>query len=488
MYNEIEQLEENLRNRKPASEIPLQDYDRSNDSLSYQPQKDIFFSKYEDARKPNSKEGDKFLPSGGAPGSVVGAVPADYSGYDDLLTKLNGLKPRDTSTADLINMGVSTGIGLLGGRFGTAAKVAGNYGMDRFNKAEKRSDSIEDAIIKLQADRAAKMAAGKKGTKVGGGGAGSAELRKWTDDEGNVRLSQLQDKNSMWVRDGADPVFKDAPIQTRDLQKPGGGSEQVFTRGNIALPVGGQLPQLKTEKNAKGEMSLLNDRTGQVKDLGDYFNKTGAGLSPHSDTAYKSISDQKTADPLLKGLEGSYNDMSLGMTAIGRGDIAGALAATKMAASSLEKGRMTSDKDLAQVSSINLGVAKRMESMLASALEGGKLTEDNRRELESLFSMIEANSRDAYTRRVGVFNKKSQTMLGKEWRPDLAFTDLPKFTGKKQERLIETSMGTAKDVMSTGEFIQPLVINGQPVMRDGKPVKAIHIMKNGKPFAIREAK
>lgn len=490
MYNEIEELEKSLKARQPAAAVPLVepeqiDVDGSlrQDTLAGGQQERLF-----DLPPLPKAKGKGVYPSQyGSPASesVVGNVAPDYSGYDDLAAKLKGRQPRDTSLADLISMGASTGLAALMGRFSVGAKNAGEYGLDRFNKGEKRAETLEDQITQIEAAKAAKMAAGKKGTKVKSGGAadiGKPYQNRYTDPATGIVYTPttIDEETGLYINDpGIDVPYSHPTVKTLDKKGQDGRLTQYGQMGNQVKEIGGVLPQLKTEKNALGETALLNDRTGHVQDLGDYFNKTGAGLSPHSDQQYKSISDKKNTDPLLKGLEGSYNDMSLGMSALGRGDVGNALVAVKMAASALEKGRMTSDKDLAQVSNINLGLATKMENILMGMMEGGKVTEPGRRELESLFATLEANTRDSYGRRLGGFNKQAATMLGREWRPELAFEGLPKFTGKKQEKLIETSLKTAKDTMSTGENEGDFIVNG-------KKIRAVYIMKGGKPYLLRE--
>lgn len=499
MYNEIEQLEQSLKKRKPAAEvIDMEPMDIEGDlttpqaSLSYAQQKKIF--DMPDATKPTDSNTPRYIPSGAVGGGdkIVGGVDPDYSGYDDLLKKLEGLKPRDTSTADLINMGVSTGIGMLFGRTGTGAKVAGEYGIDRFNKAEKRADSIEDLILQIQAQKAAKMAAGKKGTKLKGGAGvdayGKAYQNRWRDSNGFLRTPQYQNENGQWVKDDSDPVYDVPTIGFKDQKQTDGTITQVAQMGNQVKTIGGLDPQLKTEKNAKGETVLLNDRTGQISDLGDHFNKTSAGLSPFASTQYKSITDKVNSDPSLRGIKGSYNDMVLGSAALGRGDIGNMKVAVKMLASALEKGRMTSDADVRQVSEMNTGLVNYFENKLNTMKEGDKGIEDVRREMESAFSTLYATIGGAYDRGLSPYQKQAQTMLGKEYHPDLAFQSLPKYGRKEQEKIIDKSMKTAKELMSTGEWVQDLVVDGKPVMRDGRPVRAVFIMKNGKPFAVREAK
>lgn len=408
MYNEIEQLERNLT-RKPAAIEP--DPIDVDGELSAQPMAKSLLPIPEAARP---KPGQAMIPdSSRSSEAVVGGRDSDFSGYDDLLKKLEGLKPRDTSNADLINMGVATGIGALFGRVGTGAKIAGEYGLDRASKQEKRSDSMEEMILKLQMDRAAKMAAGKKGTKVKSGGSSNwrAQIRLG-EDGAQYWMTNVNPETGKYVPSHEDQRLTPLNAKMVTIPHEDGTSSTVPMGGNLmASRAEGYKPETKQiTKDAEGNKTLVGKTTGNTTEIGQPgFNTTSRGLSEYDDKYYDGIEKEYTSKANPTGIANTEAQNAL--TAIADGNDAGAVVALKSVIRAMEQGKM-SDKDFDVVKD-NLGSSwsSKLDSWQGRVLDGQPLSSTQRKTLKDIAVTLKSNSEREHNRILSVYNDKLRKVL-----------------------------------------------------------------------------
>lgn len=484
MAGSIEELNEKLKaikeGRDPAQTIDSKPIDvdgylpSKDPKLSYGQEKQIF--ELPAVADPKNYQ-NKVPASSFSSEKIVGGRAPDYSGFDDMINELAKQKPRDTSNMDLLAMGLTTGLGAMYGQVGAAAKAAGDYGTKRAAAQEKREDDFLKQLNAIRLARAAQMAKGMKGQKVKSGSGSTnwrAQVRRGAD--GGLYWMTNVDENGKFVPSDDDMPFTSLTPKTVDLKRPDGSLGQEIVAGNKAITVGSQNAQMKNIKNAEDQQVLVNTRTGGVQDLGPQFNQTGMKLTPNDQKDYNELRNKKTADDNLERLKGSYDDMVAGMTALGRGDIGNMKVSLKMLASALEKGRMTSDADLRQVSDMNMGLSGYFEKKLDAAANGDIGIEEVRKEMESAYSTILAATRDGYQRRLETYNSELRRAV--PGRKDLEWGtgEIPEFGAKKQAKLINKSINTAKDLVSTGEREDYLRDpNGNIVYDGGKPVRAKYI-------------
>jgi hypothetical protein len=409
--------------------------------------KNIFPSKYADVLLPQDEGEGTPVPLDGR----VGGTPPDFSALEKLKEELGGKKPKDTSWIDLLGMAIPTLVGASVGQLGAGAVPAGEYGIQRGKETEKREQSLEDMITKLDYQMALQKAKGTKGEKLSAT-AGGVRARLWEDDEGNQRLAQKIGPEGTWLRGKKDPVYKSARIQYRDEKRPEGDIVQVATRANLKTPVGAFNPSQKTITDAEGRTKAFNPRgmgTGAVQSIGKEFEQTGMGLSPKDEKDYENVSSKAMQDPILRGLEGSYNDIVTGTTALGRGDVGSMKLAVKSLASALEKGRVVSDRDYEQVANMNLGLLQSFNQKIERAKSGQELN-SIRQEIASAFSILNESTKVAYERRAQRFDQELQRRIGTD--KGLKVQRLPDFSGKQQRELVLESAKTSQGLMSEKEF------------------------------------
>lgn len=473
MYNEIEELQKSMT-RKPAAQIPIepagidvegdlafkggQPQATSKPALSYAQEKKIFDFPSLNAPKQGVYPAQY---GGGSAEKIVGGKDADYSGYDDFLNKLNGLKPRDTSTADLINMGISTGIGALFGRVGTAAKIAGDYGVDRANKAEKRGDELENLILKLQADKAAKMATAKKGTKLKGGGAmdiGKPYQNKYVDPSTGLEYTPttIDPQTGLYIQNPAiDTPTKLPTIKTIDQKNYDGSTTQLMAAGNSAKNIGFQNAQATMTKNAKGEVVPVNSRTVLDNGLPQDFNKTDIGTSPTAKKVYDEVSAQVSRDGALSRYQQAASDLRAASAAIGSdGELSPGfiLAAQRFLGMGMDKGRSLTNDEFAKVEGVNSGMVDALRNKLIGYSQGNVKSNEVREEYRKLVALLSTNVEQLRNERIGDFNRQLKQRMGSEYRDDLALPTVGGVTRSIQKKDVD-KVNKLSDSLVSDKFI-----------------------------------
>lgn len=480
MYKEIEELEQQLKSkgRNPAQALEMESMNvdgylkpRDNGARELLPTPDV--------AKPSSYKNGSMPASQFSSEKVVNGVAPDYSGYDAMLKKMEGMKPKDTALQDLLVMGAGVATGALTGQFGVGAKVAGDYGMERAAKSEKRETDLETMIQKLQLQRAAQMAKGVKGVKVKSGG-GSTNWRSQVRPGSDGRLYWMDqvDENGKFIPSESDMPFTAPAVKIQSLSNPDGSKQEVAMGGNLMANASeGKLnPKLTTEKDAEGRVKSFNPYTNSAQSIDSSFDQTGMKLSPNSERDYITRLDKKNSDPGLKASENLDNIGRSALTNLAHGTPLSALATVKNLSTILEGGYRSTDKDFAAVSGVNLGLSNKIENLVLSMKEGGKITEDGRREIELLLSSIMNNNRDYYRRKIKRANTELHGILRDEMRPDLEFKELESFNGKKQGANVLKNLESARDFTSTAEFTEQVMdpASGQPILENGKPVFYIY--------------
>lgn len=411
-YKEIEELEKMLSGRGPASEKPKpriiytnDPVDNSNSPINVEGEQGPRFKEifpFPDSNRPKDG-GVPSVKSATLPKETLhGYVAPDYSGYDKLIEDIKNKKQRDTSTADLISMGVSTGLGVLFGQTGAAAKTAGAYGLDRFNKAEKKADSLEDMITKLQLARAQQQAKGIKGTKLKAGGSGSANWRSQVrlgPDGRQYWMTNVNPETGEYVPSNDDIAFSGSNPALKTLHNADGSTREVAMGGSIlaTTPQGGQAAENKIVEDAEGNKHFANTRSKEVQTLDKGFNTTSLGLSKTDDTDYRMI--EAKVEPATRDYRKTHQAATDGLTALGKADEAGALLALKRAILTLENGQRMSEGDFQFVKgTIGAGYMNKIDSWLGKTLDGKPLSDPERAQLRNLMvglknSSVEANDR-----------------------------------------------------------------------------------------------
>jgi hypothetical protein len=477
-YKEIEELEEQMKSGRSPAQVAANEPIDVDGYIPPKPTGARELLPTPEVAKPSNYKSGTMPASQFSAEKVVNGVAPDYSGYDDMLAKMQGMKPKDSSMADLVAMGLSMGVGIAGGQVGAAAKVAGDYGLERAAKSEKRDTDLESMIQKLQLQRAAQMAKGVKGVKVKAGG-GSSNWRSQTRPGADGRLYWMDtvDENGKFVPSETDMPFTAPTTKIQTIHNADGSKKEVAMGGNlIANATEGKLnPKLSTEKNAENQLKGYNPYTNKAESIDSSFDQTGMGLTPDSTADYKDRLNKKNSDPALKASENLDNIGRNALTNLAHGTPLSALATVKNLSTILEGGYRSTDKDFAAVSGVNLGIANKIENLVLGFKEGGKITDAGRREIELLLSSIMNNNRDYYKRIIKRKNTELHGLLRDEMRPDLEFKELEGFDGKKQGGNVLKNLETARDFTSTGEFEEQVKRpDGSPVMENNRPVYYIY--------------
>ncbi len=415
MYKEIEELEQRL-GRSPASSVEKIDESKRpiNVDVGLDPSSRQLID-YGPEKRRSSEGLSRYSPN--SP-TQTGEIAPDYSGYDDLLKRLEGMKPKDTSTQDLINMGISTGVGLLFGRPAVGAKIAGEYGLDRYNKAEGKTDQLEQMILQLQADRAAKMATGRKGTSNPSGKLHWKEKTYLNERDGKTYRMDFVDENGNLV-----PTTDDLPIQApaaklASIPNPDGTVEVVGVQGNLRS---NNLQGIKPEgkqvvANAEGEKFLVGEHSGNLSTIGgNSFNKTSRGLTDRDDKYYESIDKEYTKESLP--IRNSHADATSALDALGGGDESGALISLKFSIRSLEGSGKMSDQDYAIVKN-NLSPAwsDRIDTWIKKTQNGQNLGVGERKAVRDLSLYLLRSAEKKSEDSMRVYNDKlSKNLRGEDF-------------------------------------------------------------------------
>lgn len=440
MYNEIEELEQKL-GRKPAS-MNLEPIDVDGVLLEKK-QQDRQKTLFDVPESSKPKDGQAAVPATSfSSEKIVGGVDPDFSGYDDLLKRIEGLKPRDTAVQDLINMGISTGIGVMFGQTGAGAKVAGQYGLDRYKKAEKKADEIEQMILKIQMDKAAKMAAGKKGQKVKSG-SGSANWRaqiRIGEDGAQYWMTNVDPATGKFVPSKDDQRLTPLSAKMVDLPQPDGSTIKAPMAGNL---IGTQPQARKSEAkiltdDAEGNKMLIGKTTGAPTQIGgEGFNTTSRGISRKDDKYYEGLEKEYTLN--AKHSATANTDAQNAISALGTGDEAGAIVSLKSAIRAMEQGKM-SDKDFDVVRD-NLGSswATKLDAWQGRVLEGQPLNNPQRQVLKNIAATLKANTEREHRRWMDVYNEKLKKVLTPEEFRRLSFRpQLRGYTSDTQKKDVDS--------------------------------------------------
>lgn len=406
LYDSIEDLQRKLT-RKPASENlgMLEPADLEGEIKNTSGARQLI------DYGPDKRRSSKGLTlNAGDPNSVVGAVAPDYSGYDDILKGIK--KPRDTSTADLITMGVSTGIGAMFGQTGVAAKIAGDYGMDRFNKAEKRENDLEDMITKLNLARATKMAAGKKGTRVSGGGNTWRDRSYVNPQDQKTYMMRFRDENGELVETIDDRVFQAPQTKLSAIPQEDGTVKTVPTQGNLRgnLDAGFKPEAKKVVEDAEGNKVLAGTTSGNLTAIGgNNFNTTSLGLSKSDDARYNTLSDKHTT--FAKGLKTSRLQAEEGLTAIASKDNASALLALKEALRAAEGGKVSDADFTIMKTGLGPSFEQRINAWFGKVGDGIDLSNVERVELRNMLVHIKNSSQKGLDANANMFNETTGRFL-----------------------------------------------------------------------------
>lgn len=474
LYNEIEETERRLT-RKPAA---------VEDGLSKAFELPAAASKWDD---PTSVLRDPTVNR--EAGSVVGTIAPDYSGFDDLEKGIRGLKPRDTSTADLVSMGLSAGIGALTGQFGTAAKVAGNYGMDRFNRAEKREDDFEKQIQAIKLARANKLAAGRKGVKIGGGvsNADDPTKNRFLGPDGYLHTPTRKREDNTWAQLEDDPVYDKPSAQIRKIDTPDGGSRDTLIDRNRMTSIGSRNAEVKLVKNEKGETIPVNTRTLLSQGLPEGFNETNIGLNPEAKKDYLDRVNKKNMDPTLRAVEKSDNGIRSALDLIRSDTPLTDTAVIKYISREMEGGNRSTDADFKAVDEVHRGLYEKLNKSLTN-LDTGGLTLTGRKEAETLLVAMLNNNKRFYDRKINRANTELHGILRDQMRPDLEFKTLEPYRGIDQSKNNLKNIETAKDFTYSKDVVRPMLdYNKKPILQDGKPVMWKYVVdkdKNGNEVLI----
>jgi hypothetical protein len=458
MYNEIEELEKKMT-RKPAGQLdPLFDLPSS--------------TKWDDPatvglRNPSSKQD-----------TMVGAVAPDYSGYDDLEEKIKGLKPRDTSKMDLLSMGLSTAIGSMFGQTGVAAKKAGDFGMERFNKSEKRDDDLEKQLLAIQLARANKQASGKKGQKVssGGGNAEDPTKNRFLGEDGYLHTPTMKRPDGTWAQLQTDPVYDKPSAQIRTVDESDGSTRNILIDKNRGTSIGSKNAESKLVKNAKGEMVPINTRTVADKGLPENFNSTQMALSPSAQKKYDDVSRRQASDGYLARYQTAASDLRAASAALGSdGELSPGflLASQRFLGMGMDKGRSLTNDEFAKVEGVNTGLVDKFKNKLIGWKEGKVSSDEVRQEYRKLTALLSTNVEQLRNERINGYNTELKKGLGDEFRPELGFGNVSGISAKQQESDVNKVDKLSNDLKSDKPVIK---INPA----DGRKVKMVFNPKTKK--------
>lgn len=448
MYKEIEELEEQMKNggRKPASqqmdnlfELPkaASSWDDPTDSTLFDPTK--------------NREA----------GSVVGAIDPDYSGFEELAKKRRPV--RDTSTADLIAMGLSTGLGAMFGQTGVAAKVAGEYGLDRFNKAEKRDQSYDDLLNKIELAKAQTMAKGRKGTKIGGGVANADDPTKnrYLGADGFLHTPTRKKADGTWAKLESDNIYDKPTTKVFSLDTPDGGKVNVVTNGrNQGTSMGSLNAQSKLVPNAKGEMVVINDRTIGDKGLPEDFNKTNIGTNKAAKADFDEIQKTAGTDGYLARYQQADSDLRAASAALGSdGDLDPIflLTAQRFLGMGMDKGRSLTNDEFAKVEGVNTGLVDKMRNTLIGYKKGRVGSDEVRKQYRRLTALLGNNVAELRNSRIADYNKQMKSRMGDQFQEDKHGIPSVKsgVSGKTQEKDVKKLDKTANELRSDKSIVVP---------------------------------
>ena len=387
---------------------------------------------------------------------------ASTADYGDIEDRINNLR-KDTSWIDLAAMGLATGIGAMYGQVGAGASAAGEYGIRRAKETEDRNFALDKALLDLKRKRAESLAK-----------SGKLPTLTWRDkayvDEttGETKLKQYVDPDTgLPVRHPTDEVIQKDQLKLMGLQNPDGSTTQILAKGNRGMVAGGQNASMSTLTDAEGRTHFYNPRTygregqptygGARKNpdgtitAGDNVNKTSMGLSKGDTADWTKIYERSSNDPIMRGAMSSNLAAQAGLHALNRGDVMGALEATKRIASALEDGKLVSDQDFRAVSGVNLGLIKNLEARL-ERMKGGRLTDEIRQEMTQTLGSLIAGSENSYNQRSNVFNNQLRVSLGDEMRQDLYLPSMPKYNPQAQADYFDRIQEVTKASPMTSEF------------------------------------
>lgn len=386
-------------------------------------------SKYMDSRKPE----DGAALSTAAPTGLTGAVAPDYSGYSDLEKKIQALKPRGAHWAEILGGSVGAIGGMVAGVGAQGFGTSGKQLTDLAAKNEKKNDDFEKLLLELEAKRAAQMAKGIKGTKDSGD---HWQLRIWEDDEGNQRVAQQKKEDGTWARLSTDPVRNSDAVKTI-TQKNADGSEKQFianSSGLLAQDFGKLNPKMSLQQDAEGRLHGVNQYdVSNAKEVGTpSFNKSSLGTTKADEDTYtkKEVEFKKASEPSAL----AYNAASKSLTALDKGDNAGALYALKEVVRALEQGKM-SDQDYIQVANkLGPGWELWLEKKEEAILNGKALSDPERRELKAIATQLLEGARAEHTRQMDIYNSQIAKRLSPDEYARLKFQPLIKPYGPKEQK------------------------------------------------------
>lgn len=469
MYKKIEELEAKINSagRNPAQAIDSEaiDVDVANRARE---QKNIL-------TLPKSTHFDDDTKARKIPGAsnsgdaLVGNVAPDYSGYEHILANMK--RPKDSSMADLINMGVSTGIGLLGGRGAVGAKIAGEYGLSQAAKREKAEADFEKQLMALNLARANKMATGQKGKVVKGGSSGLSQNQlykmKYIGHDGLERNYRYVDDKGEPVKDVNDPIANMPTIQYTDRKNSDGSSEQIAKMANQQKTVGGQNADTRITKGPNGEPLMANTRTGiatPMKGEADKpLNLTSGGYTPEIQKSVNKIRDDFVRDTNVNKLEIAHADIRLALDSLPQATGENLLLIRRMLGMATDKGRSLTNEEMANVTGLELGLLNKMQAMGSKWTEG-QTTNAIRQAYEKMSVGVERQIQQLYDKKVQQYNDRMKIATGTEYRPEEAFKFIPKYTAKAQMKAVRDVESKAEDLSAgTSKMVEVIDPQGNKI-------------------------
>lgn len=423
----------------------------------------------------------------------------DTSGYEEIESRIKGLQGENPNAGwiDLAAMGLTTLLGASQGQIGAGAKVAGSYGIKRASEREDRQHKLEQALLALQAKRAAQLAKAK-GAKPP---TPTWRDKVYTDDTGVTRIMKYRDSDTgFYVPSPEDQAISSKDLGLMTLQNEDGSTEQLYRKGgSVIRGAGGQNAPMSVIEDAEGGKNFYNPRTAgrvgsAVVSAPPSINETSMGLTKKDQADWDKASQSRRTDTGLAAFEKSYNSATAAAQALARGDVGGALEAVKRITKALEDGTIASDADFRQTSTMDLGLAKRLEQYLERMQKGGVVSNEARAELMGISSSLITNSRNNYNRRNDMYYN---TPISKQIpnRPDLAFEGLPEYSGAKQGAAVHSVNELGRELVSGQAWTTyARDANGNFFLDDkGRKIKAVHQIVNdpvtGKPeIILREAR
>lgn len=442
LYKSIEELESKI-NRKPAQVVVPEPIDAYGDM----PPRQRMGGRVEEVLPlPEATHfDDPNTPGLRRPtaAGVTGGFAPDYSKYDEILAKM---KPRDTSNQDLINMGISTGVGLLFGRPAVGAKVAGEYGLQRAAAQEKRDSDFEQQLLKIQMDRAARMAKGSKGTKTSGE---DPTKGRYIDRSGNLRTPTMLRQDGTWAQLATDPLYSIPSTQNIQQNNPDGSTRQNLVRGTEAQKIGALSAENRLTTGPDGQLITANLRTNQAQELkgSDTLNtqKTVSGVSPKVKEGLSKIQADFERDDSVKKLEMAYSDIQTALDALKTASPDNILLIRRALGIAMDKGRSLTNDEFGKVENLDLGLMNKIDNLIAKN-QTGDASNLARQAYEKMSVSVEKAARDLYNKKVGRYNDRVKFVTGTEFRPDMLFQFQSPYTAKKQNRGASEVENRAKEL------------------------------------------